>query len=328
MRVLRFLGYSVLVILVLLVGAAGAMWYFNPFAPPVLVSDPGPGGRRVTDNGLVANYYPASGDGKHPAILLLGGSEGGIGPGVTRMATALHEKHFAVLNISYFRAPGQTERLALVPLETFDRAIDWLKAQPDVDADRLAIVGGSKGAEAALIVATRHPELRAVVAGMPSSVAWQGVDWNMMNYFVNPPGGSWALEGKPIPFVPYVKKFTNSLLELYAESLAQLPDHQDAIIPIEASHASVLLICGRDDSLWPSCPMAEQVKARAESHQGPAVVVLAYDHAGHGVFGVPLEKTNPNFNTLASLGGTADGNNAARIHGWPKVLEHLSAALK
>jgi hypothetical protein len=77
MRVLRFLGYSVLVILALLTGAVGAVWYFNPFAPAVVVSDPGPNGRRVIDNGLIANYYPASGEGKHPAILLLGGSDGG-----------------------------------------------------------------------------------------------------------------------------------------------------------------------------------------------------------------------------------------------------------
>ena len=58
-----------------------------------------------------------------------------------------------------------------MPLELFDRALGWLKAQEEVDGARLAIVGGSKGAEAALIVASRHPELRAVVAGMPSSVA-------------------------------------------------------------------------------------------------------------------------------------------------------------
>jgi dienelactone hydrolase len=245
------------------------------------------------------------------------------------MAAALHEQNYAVLNLSYFRAPGQTEKLERVPLELFDRALDWLKIQPDVDVERMAVVGGSKGAEAALIVATRHPELRAVVAGMPSSVAWQGVDWNVMNYILNPPGGSWALDGKPIPFVPYVKKFSKDLLQLYTDSLAQLPHHQDAIIPIEMSHASVLLICGKDDALWPSCTMAEQVKARADAHKGPTVTVLAYDQAGHGgVFGVPLETTNPNYNALASLGGTADGNNAARIDGWPKVLLHLDAALK
>ena len=327
MNVVRLIGFSVLAILALVVLTIAAVWYLNPFAPPVVVSDPGPRGRRITDNGLIANYYPASGAGKHAGILLLGGSEGGIGPGVARMAAALQEQDYAVLNLSFFRAPGQSGKLELVPLELFDRAIAWLKAQPEIDGERLAVVGGSKGAEAALIVATRHPELRAVVAGMPSSVAWQGIDWNFLNYILNPPNGSWSLGGKPIPFVPYVKKFTKSLLQLYSESLALRLEHKSAIIPIELSRASVLLICGKDDSLWPSCTMADQIKARADEG-GPAVTVLAYSNAGHGVFGVPLEKSNANYAALGSLGGTADGNNSARIDGWPKALQHLNTALK
>ena len=328
MRVLRFIGMSVLVIVGLLVAGLAWLYYFNPLAPPVEVSDPGATGRRVADNGLIANYYPAAGEGKHPGVLLLGGSEGGIGASAVRMALALQSQGYSVLQPSYFRAPGQSAKLDMVPLELFDRAFDWLKGQGDVDAEHLAVVGGSKGAEAALIVAARHPELRAVVAGMPSSVAWQGVDWNVLNYILAPPGGSWSLAGKPIPFVPYVKKYSKDLLALYTDSLAQLPDHQDAIIPIERSHAAMLLICGKADTLWPSCTMADQVKARAESNGGPAVTVLAYDNAGHGVMGVPVENSNPRYHMLGCLGGTADGNNAARIDGWPKVLQHLAAALK
>jgi dienelactone hydrolase len=163
MRVLRFLFYTVLVAIGLAVAGVAAIWALNPFAPEVVVADPSPEGRRVTENGLLANYYPPQGEGKHPGVLMLGGSEGGLGPGVGRMAKALQAKGFAVLHVSYFAAPGQPAKLELVPLETFDRALDWLKAQAEVDAGRLAVVGGSKGAEAALIVATRHPDLRAAV---------------------------------------------------------------------------------------------------------------------------------------------------------------------
>jgi pimeloyl-ACP methyl ester carboxylesterase len=170
--------------------------------------------------------------------------------------------------------------------------------------------------------------LRAVVAAMPSSVAWQGIDWNFMNYFIDPPDGSWSLAGKPIPYMPYVQEYTRNLLELYTKSLAQLPRHQDAIIAVEKSRAGVLLICGADDQLWPSCTMAEQVKARADENGAPAVAVLAYPDAGHAVFGLPVDRSNPNYDRLDSLGGTDDGNNAARGDAWPKVLEHLGAALR
>jgi dienelactone hydrolase len=329
MRAIRYILYSLLFIVVLAVAGVAALWIFNPFAPPVVVADPAPNGHRVTDNGLLANYYPAKGDGKHAGILLLGGSEGGLGPGVGRMAVALQEHGYAVLHVSYYRAPGQPPRLELVPLETFDRALDWLKAQPDIDAERLAVVGGSKGAEAALIVATRHPELKAVVAGMPSSAAWQGLDWNIVNMIVNPPNGSWSLGGKPIPFLPYgqPKNFEGGAMAVYVAGLEHLSEHPDAVIPIEKTKAPVLLICGKMDALWPACPMAEQVKARAEANGGPTVTVLAYDNAGHGVLGLPVEKSNPNYDRLDSLGGTDDGNNAARTEAWHKIVAHLDAAL-
>jgi dienelactone hydrolase len=329
MRALRFLFYTVLVLIGLAVAGVAALWILNPFAPPVVVADPGPTGRRITDNGLLANYYPAKGEGKHPGILMLGGSEGGLGPGVGRMALALQERGFAVLHVSYYRAPGQPPRLELVPLETFDRAIAWLKAQPEIDAERLAIVGGSKGAEAVLIVATRHPDLKAVVAGMPSSAAWQGLDWNFVDMIINPPNGSWSLGGTPIPFLPYgqPKNFEGGAMAVYAAGLENLAQHPDAIIPIEKTRAPVLLICGKMDALWPACPMAEQVKARADANGGPTVTILAYDNAGHGVLGLPVEKSNPNYDRLDSLGGTDDGNNAARTDGWPKLVAHLEAAL-
>jgi uncharacterized protein len=329
MRVLRILFYTVLVLIGLAVAGGVAIWALNPFAPEVVVADPAPEGRRITDNGLIANYYPPQGDGKRAGVLLLGGSEGGLSPGVSRMAKALRAKDFAVLQVSYFAAPGQPTKLEFVPLETFDRALAWMKAQPEIDATRIGIVGGSKGAEAALIVATRHPDLRVVVAAMPSSVAWQGIDWNIMNMIFNPPGGSWSLGDKPIPFLPYAqpKEYGGPVADIYVASLLDLPKHQAAIIPIEKTRAPVLLICGKGDTLWPSCPMADQVKARADANGGPAVTILAYDNAGHAVMGLPIDESNPSYDRLDSLGGTDDGNNAARADGWSKIVAHLEAAL-
>lgn len=330
MRALRIVLYGLLFLVVLAIAGIGALWALNPFAPEVTVANPGPEGRRVTESGLLANYYPPQGEGKHAGILMLGGSEGGLGQGVGRMAKALQAKGFAVLHVSYFAAPGQPPKLELIPLELFDRALDWLKAQPGVDPERLAVVGGSKGAEAALLVGTRHPELKAIVAGMPSSVAWQGIDWNLVNMIANPPGGSWSLGGKPIPFLPYgqPKQYGGPIADVYRAGLDALAQHEDAIIPIEQSRASVLLICGKADTLWPACPMADQVKARADAKGSPTVTVLAYDNAGHAVMGLPVERSNANYDRLDGLGGTDDGNNAARADGWAKAVAHLETALQ
>ncbi len=208
------------------------------------------------------------------------------------------------------------------PLETFSIALEWLKARPGVDGDRIAIVGASKGAEAALLVATRHAEIDAVVAGMPSSVAWQGMSWEG-----EVKGSSWTEAGEPVPYVPYASDLPfENLGELYANSLSRLGKRADAIIPVEAISGPVLLICGEADSLWPSCPMARQVAERARSHQGaPQVTILAYEDADHAVYGPPLKDENPQ--GLDFLGGSNEGNAKVRADGWPKVIAYLRETL-
>jgi dienelactone hydrolase len=74
--------------------------------------------------------------------------------------------------------------------------------------------------------------------------------------------------------------------------------------------------------------MAEQVVARL-SAKGfkQSVELLEYADAGHGVFGPPVDPTNPAYPTLGGLGGTPDGNNKARQDSWPRVLVFLDQAL-
>jgi len=148
----------------LFVGAAAAA--AQPAAEPVKTS--------VTANGLVADLYmPADAKGRLPAIIELGGSEGGMGAATARDAR-LHALHgYAVLQVAYFDAPGLPKDLGLIPLEYFKTAIDWLRAQPGVDPDRIGVVGGSIGGEVALAVASHYPQIKVVVAAMPSSVVWR-----------------------------------------------------------------------------------------------------------------------------------------------------------
>lgn len=130
----------------------------------------------VTANGLVADLYtPANATGRLPAIIILGGSEGGLGPASARDGRLLAQHGYATLQVAYFDAPGLPKDLGLIPLEYFKTAIDWLRAQPSVDPGRVGIVGGSIGGEVALAVASHYPEIKVVVAAMPSSVVWPGI---------------------------------------------------------------------------------------------------------------------------------------------------------
>jgi uncharacterized protein len=52
-------------------------------------------------------------------------------------------------------------------LADWDAAIAWVKNRPDVDGTRIAVWGSSFGGGHAITVASRHPELKAVVAQCP-----------------------------------------------------------------------------------------------------------------------------------------------------------------
>ena len=284
-----------------------------------VVSEPGPGGARIAQDGLFGNFYPRVAGGAGPAILLLGGSEGGLGG--TRSARSLAAQGYSVLSLAYFGAPGRAPKLRLIPLEYFATALQWLRAQPQVDPTRVGIVGTSKGAEAALLVAVNDKAIAAVVAGAPQSVVWIAPD-----SCGEDETSSWTYGGRPLAPLPCGQgPDVSDSLTAYRSGLKTLPRHPAARIPVEQIVAPILLECGEADSLGPSCDMARQIRASA----GPGKVgLLAYRNAGHASFGPPIERSSPAYGRLASLGGTVAGNALARSDGWSKVLIFLKAHLE
>ncbi len=272
---------------------------------------------------LYGDYFPAMSIEPAPAILLLGGSEGSLGTAARRDALALREEGYHVLQISYYRAPGQPENLEMIPLETFDRALEWLKQRDEVQADRIGIYGTSKGAEAALIVASRHPEIGAVVVTVPSSVSWQGINWAFDGRV---PEASWSLDGAPYPALPYGAWDPElGLYSLYANGLAAVEDHPETLIAVEKTLAPMLLICGGADTLWPSCPMSEQIRTRAESAGNEDVTLLTYPEAGHFAGGKPGDM--PEGAEEPDYGGTARANYDSQTDSWPRILDFLDESL-
>ncbi len=309
-------------LVLLLALAFGGALYFGLFIPAVEVVESGPTGRRISEDGLLANYYPGRGEGRRPAILMLGGSEGGMTAGARRNALTLQAEGFSVLQLSYYRAPGQPPHLELIPLEYFQTALSWLQRQAEVDPERIGVLGVSKGAEAALLIASRDARIRAVVAGAPSSVAWQGSSFDSTQEF----DSSWSEDGRPVDFIRFGRyKWWTDMGSVMTQALTTLPQHPGAAIPVERTDAPVLLVCGEADSLWPACPMARQIAERARSRGRPAVTLLAYPDAGHGAFGQPLREGDPGYDQLE---GAALATNRARSDGWPRMIAFLRAALQ
>lgn len=315
-----------IVVALLLLAAGGFVWMLVKPNAAAKIADPGALGRRIAQDGIFGNYFPAEGmTGPRPAVLVIGGSEGGLSDEVRDEAVLLQKHGFNVLQLAYFNAPGKGSKLERVPVERFTAGLDWLKRQPSTDPARIAIMGYSKGGEAALLVATRYPGIRAAVIGMPSSVVWDAL--SMRSYIF---GGisSWTEKGVDVPSLAYAKPDRqDDMVSRFGNALKGLPQSSPLRLPVETFSGRILLVCGASDTLWPSCPMAQDIVKRAVARGAAAPELLVYPDAGHGVMGPPMPAGDPRWRRWQRLGGTVEANAAARTDSWAKIIAFLDRAL-
>lgn len=301
--------------------------------------------QRVTVQGqpFVGTLFRPSGPGPFGGVIVLGGSEGGQ-PGQRAGLLAAHG--FLALSVAYFGANGVPSQLGNVPLEYFAPAIRWLQAQEGVRADRIGVMGTSRGGELALLLGATYPEIRAVVGYVPSGVVWVGFGQAGM---VAPP--AWTYGGMPVPFVrsQFPADVAQMLGDAYRESqrtgkpyvntpyfraaLIYAMVRSGAEIPVERINGPVLLLSGEADALWPSTELSEiAVQRLADNRFAHPVTHLHYPDTGHFI-GTPYLPTtvthayNPSAQTVLAGGGTAAGYAAANADSWPKVLAFLDDAL-
>jgi pimeloyl-ACP methyl ester carboxylesterase len=200
-----------------------------------------------------------------------------------------------------------------VPLESFDEPLSTLHER----CDRLVLVGTSRGAEAALLLAARHVEVDAVVAISPSDVCWAALSEE------RPQRSSWTSAGEPLPFVPYDDGWVPETdppeyVGMYEQSLESYADRVPAArIPVERITGEVVLVAGGDDRLWPSCDFAERVADR-RSAAGLRTAVVSHPRAGHRVV---LPGEAPPAPSHLVHGGTPEADAALGALAWPYLEE-------
>ena len=90
-----------------------------------------------------------------------------------------------------------------IDLAYFENAIIWLSKQKEVNKDKIVIMGASRNAELALVIASTFPNIvSGVVAYSPSSVSWSNT---VLPYNSNELKPSWKYKGIDIPYVPMEK---------------------------------------------------------------------------------------------------------------------------
>ena len=331
MRWRRVFKFGCLGLFALLVVAVVGIWLWKPWASmvPAVMSEPAPSGQRVTEGDILGNYYPAAGGTRGPGVLVIGGSEGALGKEMTRLAKALQADGFSVLHQSYWRAPGQNPALERIPLETFTKGLAWLRARPEVDPARTAMMGWSRGSEAAQLTAIRDPQLKAIVLGMPGSAVWPGFSWDAPWKGLET---AWTWQGKDLPYLDWSEHMVffggeEAIAEANRKILAMQDDHPETLIPVEEAQAAVLMICGEADNVWQSCPMARRQLDRAKAAGKDDVSLLAYESAGHLAYGAPVAPTDKPYKSLGALGGTKEANAKALEEGYAAIVRFLNEKL-
>lgn len=277
---------------------------------------------------VVGSFTVPDGPGLFPGVVALSGSGGGA-PGWWGDLLAPHG--IAVLAAAYFGAEPLPSALCEIPVETVAAAGAWLGGRPEIRGGRVGLVGGSKGAELALLAASAYPELFGPVAAIaPQCVTWFGVDLT---------GGvadasarsSWILDGQPVPFVPPVpgvgfERTQHGLrsVGIYAAALEQTDAVAAAAIHVEWATGPLLLLSGGDDGACPSTLMAQMIVERMEAHgRGADVRHLDFPECGHVVVRPwPPGQAPP---MPFDNGGTEEALDAAHAVALPAVVRHLSA---
>jgi dienelactone hydrolase len=273
--------------------------------------------RRTSPNGDIvrtqyrpadAHFYgeldePRQVSGRKPAVLVFGGSEGGLSTLTTRLLAA---HGYPALALAYFKEPGLPRTLSRIPLDYFATALRALRAAPHVDDRHVLVAGVSRGSEAALLLGVHYPNLvDGVIAGVPSSVANVG--------YPDTSSPAWTLDGKPVPTAAA------------ADFGKPEPTDTAAIVPVERIHGPVLTVCGQDDHVWASCPYAAAITARLTTHHTPyRHTALSYPDAGHdaGSLECCFSATPA---SLGSTGGTIHGDQTAQRDAWAHLLTFLAA---
>lgn len=205
---------------------------------------------------------------KQPLVVGLGGSEGGNAWASSHWATTRNQllaKGYAFLAIGYFGAPGTPDTLNKIAVEAVYRAIQAAAKNPAVAAGRIALIGGSRGGDLALLLGSFYPDIDCVVALVPSHVVFPGHTSHFSTSL-------WTYQGRELPFVPVNEAAVPFLMrrDLRGAFTAMLQDtvaEKRAAIRVENIKGPILLLSATADEISPSAPMCAKLMGRLRQHR-------------------------------------------------------------
>ncbi len=285
--------------------------------------------QKITDDFVGEFFYTENNNNR--TIIFIGGS--GSGLDVNRPIAALLASHgFNVLSLPFFGEKGLLPRLSKVPLEYFEKAFEWISKNPVIINKEINLYAVSKGAEVALILASRYPFISKVAALAPNAYCFQGIDFKNAS--------SWTYQGKQLPYIRlknrwfladlvncFIKNVPFGFTYLHAKGVRKAKNKEEARIKIENSKADLLLVTTKDCNMWNTFEgTAEIVETLRKYNYQKSYDLVIYDNAGEPYYApyiIPACEIQVKFapRLVLSMGGTMKGNAHACEDSWVKAIE-------
>jgi hypothetical protein len=289
-----------------------------------------------TVDGVRGRFFPAAA-GQTPKIpvVVVAGSGGGL---PQEQASLLAAHGHPALAQGIFGYKDLPPTLRAIPLETFRAGARWLEQR--THARKVAIMGTSRGSEAAGLAASYFPDdFAAAVVYVPSHLSNGAFDLGIKEVVA-----AWSFEGKPLAADRGETDSNNADAATHSEHppgfvgtpyyLNTWSDPAIAArlgIPFERMSGPVLALGGGADQMWPSFIGAAQIGRRLAAHGVPdRAEVHIYPGAGHMVSrvgtGGPLSSFvfHPVAKDFEATGGLPNANCEGSYDAWDKVLHFLA----
>lgn len=243
---------ALVIVLVLTVGVT----YVFTYVPPL-----------SEQHGAVASkLYLGDADGQ-PLIVAFGGGGGGNDWARDYMKgkrDSLIQQGYAVLAVGYFNHKGAPQSLDRISLDAISDTILNIARHPKIDESKIALLGGSRGGELVLNLASRFKHFKGVVALSTSNVSFPAITWSANT-------SSWTYKNEEVPYVPATLKVIGPALrgDLFAAHSMMLEDEEAvkrAEIRVENINGPVLVVSGRNDDQWPATAMSNNLIERLDEH--------------------------------------------------------------
>ena len=267
------------------------------------------------------HFLPAEGATERRGVVVVyGGSEGS--PDYSR-AEKLAQDGYEVLSLYFFGQDNQRPTLAEVPLEQFDEVTDYIREHV-ADPSPVTVMGTSKGAEFASLLAANGFAVDNLVAFVPAHYSYSGLDFSTGKDLP-----SFSLRGEAVPFASFRQSGVLTGLKMLGRMIAAYPvayrptyegaagSAEDAArIELGGFDGNAVFFGAGDDRMWQS-----DVAARALAEQSPRAEVHVFEDAGHIFF----EDSDAQQNGWQIMfGGTQEANRRAHDESGQVLRERLA----